>query len=97
MKLFFKILFFILAIFCKNINESKVVVFDKVVSEKEFAIDNVESTNESDIISENDFGKSCKRESYLVDYKNLAKHFEVEAAKGDLPILKQWEVLCSRL
>jgi guanyl-specific ribonuclease Sa len=91
MKLFLKILFFLLAIFQTNISEAKVFVFDDVVSEIKFTADNVESKNHSNVISENDFAISCKSESDSVDYRNLAMVFKATAAKTSTRFLSTAE------
>jgi hypothetical protein len=67
MNLLLKILFFILAIFQTNIGKSEVIIFDNLILEIKFTVDNVESKNKSIVFLKNDFGKSCKNESYLVD------------------------------
>jgi len=67
MKLLLKILFFIVAIFHTNISEAKAVVFDNVVSEIKFTVDNIESKNDSKLILENDIEITCKNESDVVD------------------------------
>jgi hypothetical protein len=82
MKLLLKILFFLVTIFYTNISEAKVFVFDNVVSEIKFSIDEVENTNDSKLISENDFGITCKSGSKIVDYRNLVLGARANAAKG---------------
>jgi hypothetical protein len=81
MKLLIKILFFILAIFSTNISEAKLAVFDIVVSETNFTDSLVENVNESTIISKNDFGRTCKNENDLLDFRNLVLRAEAYAAK----------------
>lgn len=81
MKLLFNILFFLLAIFQTNFTEAKVVVFDTIVSEIKFSVDNLQSKNESIQILENDVDITCKSESDLVDYRNLLSSSEGTAAK----------------
>jgi hypothetical protein len=82
MKLLFKILLFLLAILQTNISEAKVAVFDSIVSEVKFTVQNIQNKNESTLISENAFGISCKSESKLVDYRNLVLVVKARAAKG---------------
>ncbi|MDR7212727.1 HNH endonuclease [Flavobacterium piscis] len=82
MKLLLKILFFLLAIFQINISEAKVVVFENAISEIKFTEREVESIKESVETLESDFGKTCKSEKDLVDYRNLAKSYKATAAKG---------------
>jgi hypothetical protein len=82
MKLLIKIIFFLLAVFQTNISEAKVFVFDDVVSEIKFTVFDVEIKNESSLVSEKDFGLTCKSESDLVVYRNWAKDLEATAAKG---------------
>ena len=80
-KLFIKILFFILTVFQTNIGEAQVVVFDVIGLEIQFAIVNVENKCRSILISENEFGITCKKERDLVEYRNLVLSAKVTAAK----------------
>lgn len=68
MKLFFKILFFILTRFQVNICGAKVIDFDKVISE--IVHSNIFYTEKiscefQDMFLENDFARTCKSESNL--------------------------------
>lgn len=93
MKLFLKILFFVLAIFQTNISEAKIILFNQVVSEIKLNCEIVECSNEVTTNIENDFGISCKSESNLVDYRNLVKCCEAKAAKTSTSLVKtgtQW-------
>jgi len=80
-KLILKILFFLLTVFHTNIVEAKFIVFNRVVSEVKFIVDDIKSKNKSTVISENGFGICCKSENNLVDYKNWGKGIETVAAK----------------
>ena len=82
MKLFLKILFFVLAIFQTNNSGANIVVIDKIVSEIKLNSDFVKYKSEVAINLETDFGITCKSKSYLVDYRNFAKCSEATAAKG---------------
>jgi hypothetical protein len=85
MKLLFKILFFVLAIFQTNICEANVLVFNLVVSEvtSSNAFNFGKSNAELEIVFlENDFANTCKSERDLIDYRNWAISFEVVATKG---------------
>ncbi len=81
MKLFFKILFFVLAIFQTNISEAKALVFDAVVSEITITDNEVKVKSKLTAISENDFANTCKSESDLLDYRTLVRGCEASAAK----------------
>lgn len=82
MKLIFKILFFVIAIFQTNISEARVIVFDGVASKIQFSVGAVESKNNSKQILQNDFAIICKSESILLDYRSWAVSVEAQAAKG---------------
>lgn len=68
MRLFLKILFFLLSIFQINIVEAKVVVFNNVVSEIKLNSEIIEYKNEVAFFSKTDFVISCKSLSELIDY-----------------------------
>jgi hypothetical protein len=89
MKLLFKILFFVLAIFQTNICEAKVLIFNLVVSEvtSSNAFNFGKSNAELEIVYlENDFANTCKRERDLIDYRNLVRGCEASAAKTSTPL-----------
>jgi len=84
MKTFFKLLFFLLAIFQMNISEAKVVVFESIISEATFLnVFNSEksSTELPSVISENYFANTCKSESDLLDYRKQGLSTNANAAK----------------
>jgi hypothetical protein len=90
MKLFFKILFFILAIFQVNICVAKAFDFDKVISE--ITHSNILYSEKSncefqDVFLENDFAKTCKFEKYLLAFKSLVKSRKATATKGGQTII----------
>jgi hypothetical protein len=99
MKLFFKILFFILAIFQVNICVAKAFDFDKVISE--ITHSNILYSEKSncefqDVFLENDFAKTCKFEKYLLAFKSLVKSRKATAAKGvgtELNVLSKSQTL----
>lgn len=84
MKLIFKILFFLLAVFHANIVEAKVIVFNGVVSKITCSNEIVECKKKITLFSKTDFDISFKSESKLVAYRNLVKGCEAKAAKGGL-------------
>ncbi len=90
MKLLFKILFFVLAIFQTNISEAKVFVFDVVVSERIPTVNEVKVKNYPMEISENDFGINCKSKNDFVDYSNLGLGAEAIAAKTGTTVLGKY-------
>ncbi|MEZ4912396.1 MAG: hypothetical protein R2774_16220 [Saprospiraceae bacterium] len=81
MKLFLKILFFVLAIFQTNISEAKIVLCYKAIPSEFITSDIFHLQNEKievlNVILKNDFGISCKSESNLVDCRNLLLRCEV--------------------
>jgi len=84
MKLFLKILFFLIAIFQANISEGKVFVFADVFSEvvlsTAFSTEN-NCTELQNVFSENGIVNTCKRERDLIDYRNLLLSSNATAAK----------------
>ncbi|MCB0740982.1 MAG: hypothetical protein R2796_07665 [Chitinophagaceae bacterium] len=81
MRLFLRILFFIITIFQTNISEAKITAFGNVITETKFTCDILERKAESIRISENDFEVTCNCESNLVDYRNWAISVARNAAK----------------
>lgn len=93
MKLFLKILFFLLAIFQANISEGKVFVFADVFSEvvlsTVFSTEN-NCTELQNIFSENGIVNTCKRERDLIDYRNLLLSSKANAAKTSSKLTVQF-------
>lgn len=87
MKIILKILFFLLTVFHTNIVEAKFIVFNRVVSEVKFIVDDIKSKNKSTVISENGFGICCKSENNLVDYREWGAGVEAVAAKTGITVL----------
>jgi hypothetical protein len=95
MKLLYRILFFLLAIFSTNFSEAK--VFDIVVSETNIIVNNTENKNELNVISGNAFGISCKSESKLIAYRSLVKGFKANAAKTGVNVVEQAAARTNRI
>ena len=93
MKTFFKILFFLLAIFQINICEARLVVFADVISgtsvSNTFNFENSKVELPS-VISENYFANTCKSESDLLVYRNLMSVAKATATKGGAKLLNQF-------
>lgn len=84
MKLLFKILFFVLAIFQTNIGEASIFILDEVIETPNFFVPESNENNEevSSVILEGGINITCKSELDLVDYKNLLSSSKAYAAKG---------------